>query len=59
MTPPAPERDPILMQADTALEIAREARLAGDVVTEIAAITLAAQLVQVARNLSPITQAKP
>jgi hypothetical protein len=43
----------ILDQSDAAAEVAREAFAAGDVVTGIAAIQLAAQLVQIARLLSP------
>lgn len=41
----------LLEQSDAAAEIAREAFAAGDVVTGIAAIKLAAELVQLARLL--------
>jgi hypothetical protein len=41
----------LLEQSDIAAEVAREAFAAGDAVTGIAAIQLAAQLVQLARLL--------
>ena len=41
----------LLEQSEAASEVAREAFAAGDVVTGIAAIQLAAQLVQLARLL--------
>lgn len=42
----------LLHQASEAAEVARQAFAAGDMVTGIAAITLAAQLVQLARALT-------
>jgi hypothetical protein len=42
-------RDPILRQIDECCDLAREADAAGDVVTFIAATSLAAQLCQLAR----------
>ena len=43
----------LLEQSDAAAEVAREAFAAGDTVTGIAAIQLAAQLVQLASLLEP------
>jgi hypothetical protein len=48
MTPPAAERS-VLDQAGEAADIARGAFAAGDLVLGIAAITTAAQLLQLAR----------
>ena len=49
----------LLDQADQATEVARAAFDAGDVATGIAAIQLAAQLVQLARLLDSALKAAP
>lgn len=43
----------LLEQFDAAAEVSRQAFAAGDLVTGVAAIKLAAQLVQIARLLGP------
>ena len=49
----------LLKQSHTATEVAREAFAAGDFVTGIAAIQLAAQLIQLARLFEPASRITP